>query len=245
MNPRLACGQAVKGFSWLLDLNSALILFAERVFWLVDFPAFMAYDLQRRRLPQKDDELHSVVSDLVSEGRLPFAKTNFSMMNRRRGWSPYQELKGVVPSGRRILLWSKSHMAGGVVRSKAPEPIEQRLAELLRRPRLLLLVLRLILKKGFEAVSVFVRIDNGERQHNLNRATRIGKSAIRPLPLSLQLRGTILAVLRSFDTLKLIKATECATGAGKHSISGFVRDLNLNGFNEAQFRQFNENHITH
>jgi hypothetical protein len=32
--------ETVKGFPWLSDLNSPLILFAEAVLWLVGFPAF-------------------------------------------------------------------------------------------------------------------------------------------------------------------------------------------------------------
>jgi hypothetical protein len=60
-----ASGETVKGFPWLPGLNFSLILFAEAMLSLVDFPAFMTFDFQQCDLAWKNDELHDIIGNLM------------------------------------------------------------------------------------------------------------------------------------------------------------------------------------
>jgi hypothetical protein len=102
----------------------------------------------------------------MSDALLPFAKTNFYMMSSRKRRSLYQELHGVAPSSRRIILSSKSQLKG-VVSYKAFDPIERHLASLLGCTRILAADLRLLVTHV---------CDTGDipfgGTHSLNRATK-------------------------------------------------------------------------
>jgi hypothetical protein len=169
---RLAYGETVKGYPWNPNLDSPPVLFAEAVLWLVGFPCSMTYAYTRCELEGQDDALHSIVHGLVSDELTPFAKTDFSMMSSRRRRSLYQELKGVTPSARRMLISSKSQMGGVISGGKVVHPIEQRLAELLGRRRLSLQDLKVLLTAVSAVAHVSVIIEDGEHRHSLNRATK-------------------------------------------------------------------------
>jgi hypothetical protein len=91
------------------------------------------------------------------------------MMTCRRRRSLYQELLGVAPSGRRILISSKSELAG-VVDGRRQNPIERELSRLLGlHHRILVPELRIVIME----VCQRVRIDFATaHSHNLNRATK-------------------------------------------------------------------------
>jgi hypothetical protein len=102
----------------------------------------------------------------MSDALLPFAKTRFYMMSARKRRSLYQDLHGVAPSSRRIILSAKSEMRS-VVAHRAIDPIEQHLAALLRVPKVLAQDLKLLVEQvcGTAGTSF-------EGQHSLNRSTK-------------------------------------------------------------------------
>jgi hypothetical protein len=102
----------------------------------------------------------------MSDPLLPFAKTNFHMMSARKRRSLYQELHGIAPSSRCIILSSKSKMRG-VIGRIAVDPIEQHLGALLVQPRVLSDELRLLVLQVCEAADV-----SFEGAHGLNRLTK-------------------------------------------------------------------------
>jgi hypothetical protein len=102
----------------------------------------------------------------VSDALLPFAKTNFNMLSARKRRSLYQELHGVAPSSRRIILSSRSEMREVIGRT-AVDPIEQHLGALLGQSRVLSEELKLLVVQVCETADV-----SFEGAHALNRSTK-------------------------------------------------------------------------
>jgi hypothetical protein len=57
---------------------------------------------------QEREVIRGYVEELFSDVLLAFAKTNLSAMSNRKRRSLFQELAGVIPSSRQIILSSKS-----------------------------------------------------------------------------------------------------------------------------------------
>jgi hypothetical protein len=88
-----------------------------------------------------EDQLHIHLEKPMSDLLLPFIKTKLTLVSPRKLRSPCQELQGVHPSSRRIMLSSKSVIVGPAV-----DPIEKHLAALLGRKRILAQDLRLLVE---------------------------------------------------------------------------------------------------
>jgi hypothetical protein len=128
----------------------------------VEFPAVISLLLGHLQL----DEFHRFAEKLMSDALLPFAKTNFYMMNARTRRSLSQELHGVTPSSRQIILSSKSETRKVVGRTAA-DPIEQHLAAFLGQPRIVSEDLKLLIQQVCDATNF-----RDEGMHILHRATK-------------------------------------------------------------------------
>jgi hypothetical protein len=159
---RLAYGEIVAPWSDWGQLGDVCLIFAEAVLIIVGFPA----EKSRAVRNVGDDMFPEVAERLMSDLLLPFAKTNLYMMGSRKRRSLYQELQGVTPSCRRIILSSKSDLRA-VVGPQAADPIEQHLAALLGRPRVVTDELKLLVTQVLEARRV-----SFEGPHALHRATK-------------------------------------------------------------------------
>jgi hypothetical protein len=161
-NRRLAYGETVSPAGDLDKLGITPLMFADAVIFVVGFPTAMQPILG----DVSEDKFHDFAEKLMSDMLLPFAKTNFFMMSSRKRRSLYQELQGVAPSSRRVMLSSKSELKG-VVGPKRIHPIEQHLAGILGRPHVLTEDLKLIVRQVCEARRV-----NFEGPHSLRRTTK-------------------------------------------------------------------------
>jgi hypothetical protein len=125
-NRRLAYGETVTPYEYTPGLWYNCLIFAESLLYLVGFPLTLSplvSDLG-------EDKLQICVERLISDMLLPFAKTKISLMSHRKRRSLYQELHGVSPSSRRVILSSKSAM-GKVVDHGTTNPFEQHISGLL------------------------------------------------------------------------------------------------------------------
>jgi hypothetical protein len=146
-NRRLAYGETVEpcpGEDW--GLAHSPIWYIENLLLFVGFPCQLL-TIGAFPVPYLADQVEMLISDEL----LPFAKTNFSAMSRRKRRSLYQELGGVITSSRRIILSSKSEM-GRVV--SPSNPIEKHLAKLLGRPRVLSHELKVMTEQVCETAHV-------------------------------------------------------------------------------------------
>jgi hypothetical protein len=160
-NRRLSYGETISPCLCLTGIGITPLIFAEAVLVIAGFPAPLS-----PRLGDVDvHDFHDFAEKLMSDALLPFAKTNFFMMSSRKRRSLYQELHGVTPSSRRIILSSKSELKG-VVGRRAVDPIEQHLAELLGRSRVLTEELKLLVTQVCEVSGVAF-----EGDRSLKRAT--------------------------------------------------------------------------
>jgi hypothetical protein len=130
-NWRLAYGETVFPCSCLTGIGITPLISVEAIIHILEFPAVISPPLGHLQL----DEFHLLAEKLMSDALLSFTKTNFYMMRTRKRRSLYQELHGVTPSSRRIVLSSKSEIRRMVGRTAA-NPIEQHLGALLGRPRI-------------------------------------------------------------------------------------------------------------
>jgi hypothetical protein len=161
-NRRVSYGETILPCLCLTGIGITPLIFAEAVLVIAEFPAPLS-----PRLGEVDvDHFHDFAEKLMSDALLPFAKTNFFMMSSRKRRSLSQELHGVTPSSRRVILSSKSELKG-VVERKAVDPIEQHLAELLGGSRVLTEDLKLLVPQVCEVSGVAF-----EGKHTLKRATK-------------------------------------------------------------------------
>jgi hypothetical protein len=96
----------------------------EAVIHIAEFPATISPLLGEITM----DEFHIFAEKLMSDALFLFAKTNFDMTSARKRRSLSQELLGVAPWPRRIILSSKSETRGVIGRITV-NPIEQHLGE--------------------------------------------------------------------------------------------------------------------
>jgi hypothetical protein len=161
-NRRLSYGETVSPCPELMHLGFTPLIFADAVLFVVGFPTVMEPHIGNA----DPDTFHRLAENLMSDALLPFAKTNFYMMSSRKRRSLYQELQGVTPSSRRIILSSKSELRG-VMGPRAVDPIEQHLASLLGRSHVLSEELKLLVTQVCETRRVTF-----EGTHSLSRATK-------------------------------------------------------------------------
>jgi hypothetical protein len=108
---RLAYGEVVGAWRDLSDMKISPFVFVQAVLCAVGFPVHITFAVDCFGPPPEDHVSH-LVEKLMSDELMPFTKSKMPLMNCSRRRSPYQELKGVTPSARRVILSSKSDMAG-------------------------------------------------------------------------------------------------------------------------------------
>jgi hypothetical protein len=128
-NQRFAYGETISLCTCLTGIGITPPIYVKAVIHIVEFPAAISPFLGKTTT----DELHIFAEKLMSDALLPFAKTNFNIMNPRKRHSLYQGLHGVAPSSCRIILSPKSDMKG-VIGRIAVDPIEQHLGAWLGHP---------------------------------------------------------------------------------------------------------------
>jgi hypothetical protein len=131
-NRRLAYGVIVQPCGQKHPFKRSPCFFADAFLILVGFPATVDPALRSASA----DAIHQYVEELMSDTLLPFAKTKLSAKSEKKLRTLYQELQGVAPSSRRIILSAKSQMRK-VIGERATDPVEQHIAELLGKKRLL------------------------------------------------------------------------------------------------------------
>jgi hypothetical protein len=141
-NHRLACGETVAPCQNLAGLQLSPLIFAEAFICAAGFPASPTPAV----IEMGEDQLHIHLEKLMSDLLVPFAKTKLSLVSPRKRRSLYQELRGVHPSSRRIMLSSKSALKSVII-GTAVDPIEKHLAGLLGRKGILTQDLRLFVKQ--------------------------------------------------------------------------------------------------
>jgi hypothetical protein len=161
-NRRLAYGAIVNPFKCLEGIGIDTLIFAECLLSVVGFPILLSQVV----LDLGEDGIHVNVEKLMSDVLLPFAKTKVSMMSFQKRRSLYQELYGVSPSSRRVILSSKSRLKR-VIEPRTIHPIEAYLAGLLGRITIPAQQLRILVAQTCDANRLQF---NGRRQ--LNRSTK-------------------------------------------------------------------------
>jgi hypothetical protein len=156
-NRRIAYGETISPCSCLTGIGITPLIFGEAVLHIVGFPAPVSPLL---------GDIDIFAEKLVSDALLPFAKTNFHMMSSRKRRSLYQELHGVDPSSRRIILSSKSEMKA-VIGHAAHDPIEKHPGELLGRIRIFSENLKLLVLQVCDTTGV-----PSEGAHPFRRSTK-------------------------------------------------------------------------
>jgi hypothetical protein len=73
-----------------------------------------------------------LVEYLISDALLSFARTNLSAMSEKRHTSPCQELQGITPSSRKVMLFAKSE-GKTVLKRTSSDPVGRDLAKLLAK----------------------------------------------------------------------------------------------------------------
>jgi hypothetical protein len=161
-NRRLAYGETVDPCKAEHDLRDAPILYIDALLHFLGFPAAM-----NRLITNDEDVIHDYVEILISDELLPFAKTNFAAMSGRKRRSLYQEMAGVATTSRHIILSAKTQV-GRVFEAKRPtHPIEQHLANVLGRRRIVSWELKAIIEQVCEVEKVVF-----DGPHPLKRSTK-------------------------------------------------------------------------
>jgi hypothetical protein len=161
-NRRLAYGETISLCRCLTGIGMTSLMFAEALIFTVG----VAASISPLVWDSSVDTFHIVTEKLMSDFLFPFVKTDFYLMSAQKRRSLHQELQGVVPSSRRILLSSKSEMKS-VVGPDAIDPIEQNLAGLLGCPRILTEYLKILVTQVYEDTRIPF-----EARHPLNRSTK-------------------------------------------------------------------------
>jgi hypothetical protein len=152
-----------------MDCSSFVL--AQVVLCVVGFLARMTFAVDCLG-PPPEDQVYHLVEKLMSDELIPFTKGKMSLTSCPRRRSLYQELKGVPPSGRRVMLSCKSEMASVIWGRKAINPYEKELRTLLDRPKILLPELKLLIQEACKIAQLPFVIEDGEQHHGLNRATK-------------------------------------------------------------------------
>jgi hypothetical protein len=161
-NRRFAYGEIVDPCDDKHPFDRDPLLYAEVLLSFIGFPMSVNYPV----IMQEAEVIRGYVEELFSDVLLPFAKTNLSAMSNRKRRSLFQELAGVTPSSRRIMLSSKSQTKR-VLAGQEIDPVERHIVGLLGRTRVLSEELRLVIEQVCEAATV-----SFEGPHRLNRSTK-------------------------------------------------------------------------
>jgi hypothetical protein len=148
-NRRLAYGEMISSCSCLTGIGITRLIFGEAMLHIIGFPAPVSLLLE----DIDTDQFDVFAEKLMSDALLPFAKTNFHLMSSRKRRSLYQELHGVTPSSRRIILSSKSETKV-VMGQAAYDPIEKHMGELFGRTRILSEDLKLLVMQVCDTTRV-------------------------------------------------------------------------------------------
>jgi hypothetical protein len=105
-NRRLEYGEIVSPFEYIKGLWFSCLIDAESLLCVVGFPM----TLSQLVLDQGENEIHIAAERLMSDILLPFTKTNFMMMSPQKRRSFPQELHGVSPLFRRVIIYAKQLM---------------------------------------------------------------------------------------------------------------------------------------
>jgi hypothetical protein len=168
---KLAYGEIVDTYPDLFDMDRSPFVLAQVVPCVVGFPACMTFAVDCLD-PPPEDQVYHLVEKLMSDELMPFAKSKMSLMSCLRHRSLYQELKLVAPSGRRVMLSCKSEMESVIGGRKTVSTYEKELWILLDRPKIVLPELKLLIQEARKIAQLPFVIEDGERHHGLNRATK-------------------------------------------------------------------------
>jgi hypothetical protein len=152
-------------------MDCSPFVIAQAVLCVVGFPASITFVVDCLGPPPEDQVSH-LVEKLMSDELMPFTKSEMLLMSCPRRRSLYQKLKGVASSGRRVMLSCKSEMASVIGVCRAVNPYEKELERLLDQPKILLPELKLLIQEACKIVQPPFVIEDGERHHGLNRATK-------------------------------------------------------------------------
>jgi hypothetical protein len=159
-NRRLAYGETVRPCPGRHPFQYEPILLAEALLAVVGFPIEREFALDR-----SDDSMRYVES-LMSDAIRPFATMNLSAMSMKRRRSLSQELLGVGPSRRRLLLISKADIKQAIAR-RPSDPTERQLAELFDRKHICSPELKLLVRQVYEETKL-----EFQSSHSLERSTK-------------------------------------------------------------------------
>jgi hypothetical protein len=125
-NRALAYGEIVDASRDLPDMEISPFVLAEAVLCVVDFLAHMpcAVDFLSH---QAEDQVYYLLGKLMSDELMPFAESKISLVSCPERQSLCQELKGAASSARRVIVLSKSDIAGAIGGRKAINPPEKEL----------------------------------------------------------------------------------------------------------------------
>jgi hypothetical protein len=102
-NRRLKYGEIVNPLEYIKGLWFSRLICTESLFCAVGFPMILSQFV----LDQEENGIHIAVERLMSDILLLFAKTNFTMLSPQKRRSLFQELHGVSPSSRRVIISAK------------------------------------------------------------------------------------------------------------------------------------------
>jgi hypothetical protein len=131
-NHRLAYGERISPCACLTGVGITPLIDVEAIIHIAKFLTTTSPFLGETTT----DEFHIFAEKLMSDVLLPFTKTDINMTSARKRRSLYQELHGVAPSSRRIVVSSKSETKRAIGQT-AVDPIEQHLGALLGESRVL------------------------------------------------------------------------------------------------------------
>jgi hypothetical protein len=123
---RPAHGETVDACPYLFDMDCSPFVLAQAVLCVVGFPARMTFAVDCLD-PPPEDQVYHLVEKLMSDELMPFTKSKMSLMSCLRRRSLYQELNGVAPSGRRVMMSCRSEMASAIDGHKVVNPYEKEL----------------------------------------------------------------------------------------------------------------------
>jgi hypothetical protein len=113
-----------------------LFIFAQAMLCVAGFPAHMTFAVDRLS-PPPEDQVYYLVEKLMSDKLMPFAKLKISLMSYPKRRSLCQEPNSVTTSSRRMILSSKSDIAGVIGGRRAINPYEKESGAVMDRPRIL------------------------------------------------------------------------------------------------------------
>jgi hypothetical protein len=156
-------GEIVSPLQYIKGLWFSCLINAKSLLCVVGFPMTFSQLV----LDQRENGIHVTVERLMFDILLPFARTNFTLMNPQKRRSLFQELHGVRPSPRRVIISAKQLM-GKAMEHPTIHPFEEHLAGLLGgRRRVPSEHLRALIGQGCEQTR-----QDFDGPHRLSRSTK-------------------------------------------------------------------------